>query len=314
MASNAGQQGSTEGCRGRVSKTDKTRRSWSKREEEILLASLKEIVAQGWKADNGFRGGYLTKLEESIRKEFPDSDIKGMPHINSKISSWKKSYNSLLGMLDVSGVGFNHKGTFMIDCDNDQWELIVKKDKNALNMRFKSWPMLDDWKEIFGKDRANGVQAEDLMEAVHDMYTAENIAQEDRGAYFNSADEEVPTDEAEVSVCQTEKKCNKGGGSKKKRKSPDEFDRLCDVLGEIGRDTGLRLGDLVTRIGYEFDLGQARQTVFEKLGAISGLSTKEKFEVCEMLADKVQRLEIFIGLPEDAKAQYVAYLLESKLN
>ncbi|XP_057777266.1 uncharacterized protein LOC130995830 [Salvia miltiorrhiza] len=143
----------------------------------MLLASLKELVAQGWKADNGFRAGYLLKLEESMRKEFVGTDIKGMPHINSKLSAWKKSYNSLLLALDVSGVGFNAKGTFMLDCDNDQWEMIVKKDSNARLMRFKSWPMFEDWKEVFGKDRANGSNAEDVMEGMHKMYAADSLGE-----------------------------------------------------------------------------------------------------------------------------------------
>lgn len=32
-------------------------------------------------------------------------------------------------------------------------------------MRYKSWPYYDAWQEIFGKDRANGEAAEDLLDA-----------------------------------------------------------------------------------------------------------------------------------------------------
>ncbi|XP_057770359.1 uncharacterized protein LOC130990160 [Salvia miltiorrhiza] len=146
--------GSNEIAKGKGCKTDKTRRSWSTKEEEILLASLKELVVLGWKADNGFKAGYLHKLEEAMRKEFPDTDIKGMPHINSKLGAWKRNYNSLCLILDKTGVGFNSKGTFMIDCNNEQWEQIVVVDKNAGTMCFKSWPMFEGWQEVFGKDRA----------------------------------------------------------------------------------------------------------------------------------------------------------------
>ena len=105
---------------GRPLKTDKTRRSWSTREEEVLLAALKDFVANGWKSDNGFRAGYLNKLEEAMRKEFPTTDLKGMPHINSKTTTWKKSYYSLHEMLKRSGVSFNTNGTHMIDCNDEK--------------------------------------------------------------------------------------------------------------------------------------------------------------------------------------------------
>lgn len=98
---------------------------WVVREEEILVSSLLELVARGWKSDNGFRAGYLQKIEDDIRKEFPNTDIKGTPHIVSKISAWKKNYNSLRGILSRSGVGFNLNNDYKIDIDDDQWAQVV---------------------------------------------------------------------------------------------------------------------------------------------------------------------------------------------
>ncbi|XP_057803585.1 uncharacterized protein LOC131018911 [Salvia miltiorrhiza] len=150
-------------------KPDKTRRSWSMREDEALLAALKELVVQGWRSDNGFRAGYLAKLEESVENMFPGTDLKGIPHIHLKISTWKKNYNSLLFILGKTGVGFNVDGKYMIDCDSIQWAEIMQGDPNARNMRTKSWPYLEDWKEIFRNDRATGLAAEDVADAVNDM-------------------------------------------------------------------------------------------------------------------------------------------------
>lgn len=110
----------------RMKKTDRNRRSWTDREEAVLIASLRELIAQGFKSDNGFRAGYLTKLEEALKKEFPSTDLKGNPHINSKLCAWKKNYYSLTGILSRSGVGFNVRGTHTIDIEDDQWEQIVK--------------------------------------------------------------------------------------------------------------------------------------------------------------------------------------------
>lgn len=60
-----GSVGMNSSPRQKFRKGDRTRRMWTPREEEILAETLLELVARGWKADNGFRAGYLTKIEDS---------------------------------------------------------------------------------------------------------------------------------------------------------------------------------------------------------------------------------------------------------
>ena len=76
-------------------RADRTRQCWADREEGYLLATLKELVSLRWKADNGFRGGYPSKLEEALRREFPTCGLRANPHIQSKIHTWKKSYGAV---------------------------------------------------------------------------------------------------------------------------------------------------------------------------------------------------------------------------
>lgn len=111
---------------GRSHRPEKTRRSWTNREEEVLLAALKELVATGWKSDNGFRPGYVKKLEEAMKKEFPRTDLKGVPHITSRLTIWKKNYASIVTMLSRSGIGFNVHGDNKIDADDEQWEHAIR--------------------------------------------------------------------------------------------------------------------------------------------------------------------------------------------
>ncbi|KAG6423502.1 hypothetical protein SASPL_113899 [Salvia splendens] len=122
---------------------------WTAKEEDILVATLLELTATGWKSNNGFRAGYLSKIEDSLRAEFPNTDLKGNQHINSKMQAWKKSYGSLRLILSRSGVGFNNHGDYKIDCSDDQWDQIVH----------------ETWKSIFCKDRASGGGAEQLQTA-----------------------------------------------------------------------------------------------------------------------------------------------------
>lgn len=53
---------------GRGSKCEKTRRSWSVREEEALIEALKAGIDKGLKSENGFRCGYLSVLETKLNK------------------------------------------------------------------------------------------------------------------------------------------------------------------------------------------------------------------------------------------------------
>ncbi|KAG6412240.1 hypothetical protein SASPL_124912 [Salvia splendens] len=130
--SSQGTQVSGQGIEGRYKKCDRPRRGcWTDREDVALIAGLKELVAICWKSDNGFRSGYQKKLELWMKKEFPSTDLKGNPRISSKISAWKKSYYSLSQILERSSVGFNENGKFKIDCDDDQWDQIVRVEQNV---------------------------------------------------------------------------------------------------------------------------------------------------------------------------------------
>ncbi|KAG6401513.1 hypothetical protein SASPL_138371 [Salvia splendens] len=67
-----------------------------------------------------------------------------------------------------------------------------------------------------------------------------------------------------------------------------------------------------SRIGYDFDLGQARQAVFDKLGDVEGITIAQKYRLCNIRGDKTQRLEVFIGMLRPAKLGYLLSLLEEE--
>ncbi|KAL6503131.1 hypothetical protein OROHE_023760 [Orobanche hederae] len=137
------------------------------------------------------------KLEEALKKSFPRTNLKGNPHINSKPCAWKKSYYSLSTILNRSGVGFNSRGNYQIECENEAWDQIVKLDPNTRLMRYKSWPYYDSWQEIFGKDRANGEAAEDIPDAYHAMSNDEMYLAGGRSANFEFNLDDIPDKEGE---------------------------------------------------------------------------------------------------------------------
>ena len=70
---------------------------------------------------------------------------------------------------------------------------------------------------------------------------------------------------------------------------------------------------MANRIGHEFDLTKARKEVFDLVGVVPGLAIRQQFLVCGYILDKVERLDFFMGLREDAKKEYVLMVLEEVL-
>ncbi|KAL8462138.1 hypothetical protein ACS0TY_033283 [Phlomoides rotata] len=127
-------------------------------EEKVLINALKDLVNKGWKSDNGFRAGYLTKCEDALKEDFAKTDLQATPHITSKMTAWKKSYSSLVTAHTTTGVGFNTT-TSQLECTDDEWDSVVKKSSNERHVI-----QIMTWIDIFGLDRATGSIADDMVE------------------------------------------------------------------------------------------------------------------------------------------------------
>ncbi|KAG6407790.1 hypothetical protein SASPL_130788 [Salvia splendens] len=245
--------------KGRVTrkmKIDRTRRSWSPREEEVLLSNMKGLVVIGWKADNGFRGGYLSYYGGA--------------------------------------------------------------DKEARNMRFKSWPMWDAWKEIFGKDRAVGTTAADLSEMSKEVYSTgipflENGDSEyvaSTGAPSGANPQNTKSSPQGLDQTASDNDTQSFQKKNKKRKVVDRSDILLEMLAKSNEDINSRLDKLTNRIGYEFDVSKARKEVFSILGDIQGLTLGQQLDAAGIILEKVQRLDLFMSLPDAFCHTCVVRMLE----
>ncbi|KAH0636692.1 hypothetical protein KY289_036607 [Solanum tuberosum] len=148
MASSTAATSNTSRKRVRKS-TPSSRRVWTPEEELTLVDGLKELCVNGWRGDNGtFRHGYLMELEHYMNARHPNCGLKSLPHVDSKIRAWKKSYATILLLKNRSGLGFQYSdGSILVD-DPKAWDDLIK---------------------IFGKDRATGEFAEgpeDVVETI----------------------------------------------------------------------------------------------------------------------------------------------------
>ncbi|PWA81418.1 myb/SANT-like domain, Harbinger transposase-derived nuclease domain protein [Artemisia annua] len=112
----------------------RTYNGWSLKEETKLVEDLVTMVNSGlYKADNGFKSGYLQYLEKNFKQTFPDSD-KSAKNIESKVKTLKKDWQTVYNMINgsnTSGFGWDENNK-LLTSSNDVWNdyINVKNNKD----------------------------------------------------------------------------------------------------------------------------------------------------------------------------------------
>ena len=66
---------------------------WTPKEDNNLVECLLEVLGDvKWKADNGFKPGFIVKLEELMEKKLSGCGIKESPHIESRYKILGRKY------------------------------------------------------------------------------------------------------------------------------------------------------------------------------------------------------------------------------
>ncbi|KAL8529302.1 hypothetical protein ACS0TY_006647 [Phlomoides rotata] len=157
-----------------------------------------------------------------------------------------------------------------------------------------------EWVDIFGKDRATGEAAEDVREMA-------NVA---HGTPVNCSNFNEETEANSTAVNKDEAPPSMETGKKQKSHMDSDDIQMAALVKKLCHTTGDRLEMVARRICYDHNLGIARKQLFGILGKIEGLSIRDKLDVAEILGAKVELMEIFIGLTDDARALYVMRILD----
>nr|GMD48669.1 Myb_DNA-bind_3 domain-containing protein [Ipomoea batatas] len=84
-----------------------TKRQWTKQEDAALVNCFVEIANDPTlKGENGFKTGYLLRLEKMLHLRFSGTNIKATPHIKSRYKLLKKHFLAIQDMLN-KGSGFS---------------------------------------------------------------------------------------------------------------------------------------------------------------------------------------------------------------
>ena len=150
-------------------------------------------------------------------------------------------------------------------------------------MRTKPWPLWETWKSIFGKDRASGGGAEQVDAAAEqvraNLQGSSEVNENDYHPIFEDEEtnnvvpmsQQVMNESNSSGNNDTQTSTNKSGSSKKRNhEGPDAA--LMEFLANLHFETNSCLEVISARIGYEFDLGKARQDIFDKFGTVEGLT------------------------------------------
>ncbi|KAG6385815.1 hypothetical protein SASPL_154696 [Salvia splendens] len=219
-----------------VVKPERTRRSWSER----------DIIAGGWKVDNGFRPGHSKMIYNMLKREIPNTELRVSHHINSKIATWKRDYHSLALLRRLEGD--------------------LRKDRAAGGRAEK----VSDADDVLHGPHASIVdESQPTMSPYHldDFFTEEQINEglnyDGQGfdAVVDSETKSIPSPPAPKKALH-------------KRKVEEVMESMLDAMTKMNENTSDRLNALFMRIGYDFDLSAKRVEVAKMLDGIPEITKK----------------------------------------
>ncbi|KAG8370403.1 hypothetical protein BUALT_Bualt14G0113300 [Buddleja alternifolia] len=152
-------------------------------------------------------------------------------------------------------------------------------DRNARNMRYKTWPFYKDWVEIFGKDRATAVKIMKTLVTMSPFLAMLNLMRSIACQFLMLM----------VLVVARALK-------KEREKNIDENDdRFIDLISSFCDKTDQRLDDISRRIGFEHDASSSRKAVFEAFRDLgSTLDREDMILVSHLIVNNTKNMAFIL--------------------
>ncbi|KAL8476437.1 hypothetical protein ACS0TY_028925 [Phlomoides rotata] len=186
-------------------------------------------------------------------------------------------------------------------------------DPNARLMRSKSWPLYDDWCEIFGNYRATCEASVSHLRATTPpplFSTGMNVDSASNRVGDETQDEsQSPSGYAQIGESTDTGKTNSGH----KRKSPLQPDPMVCVVQNFCDNASNRLGDIAQRIGHDQDLSAARKMIYSSISKMSMLTLHEKLRATALIGRNAEDIDVFFSLPDSDRVEWVNMLLNGEI-
>ncbi|KAL9242104.1 hypothetical protein vseg_016139 [Gypsophila vaccaria] len=143
MDESTGSGGASGGGRG------KNKRFWTKEEDNALVMALSDLNADPhWKCENGFRNGYMVRLEEIISKIVPGCGLKALPHIDSRLKTLVTKFRAIVQMLGTSGFKWDDERQ-MISVERSVYDEYCKAHPNCKKLYGHVFPHFNALLEVY---------------------------------------------------------------------------------------------------------------------------------------------------------------------
>ncbi|KAL2926003.1 DLA class II histocompatibility antigen DR-1 beta chain [Bienertia sinuspersici] len=295
-------EGTSSGGRGR------NKRPWIAEEDKALINALHELSTDPhWKCENGFRNGYMNRLEELIGKAIPGCGLKSSPHIDSRLKTLVGKFRAITQMLASSGFKWDDERN-MISMDRSVYDEYCKSSKlqKVICYPFSSLACHegDIWK---------GLCHWETTETFQDVVgTLENPKQEkDVQVDVDSSDNEDAESAPSLKKVKAEKKCKNKEPRKVATKSTNS-ELAC--LQDFMKDMNIHLSTMANiwsrAVDREQDMADKSSQYLNDL-QLEYISFNEAFEVANILIAQPNKLNIFFNCPTPLKPKYVKSLLGS---
>ncbi|WCJ24731.1 Carbonic anhydrase [Euphorbia peplus] len=232
----------------------KNKRFWTMEEDNILVVALFDLSADPYrKCDNGFRNGYMNRLEEVIGKAIHVCGLKASPHIDSRTKTLVAKFRAIVQMLNTSGFKWDDD-KHMISVERNVYDEYCKIHPNCKNLYGRAFPYLNTLMEIYGKDYATGKSAEGFVDAIGNM---EKTVIPNQVMLDSSDDEDINASDAESAPPSKKMKrdnnSKQNGGKKKGNANNSELASLQVFM----KDMNVRLSTMANGKLNSFRSGSA---------------------------------------------------------
>ncbi|XP_068311119.1 uncharacterized protein [Pyrus communis] len=229
----------------------------------------------------------MAQFETAINLKCPNSNIKAVPHIESKMRRWKKYYAIVYDMVNKTSFAWNDVRKCIEVDSTEVWQSYVKVNKEAEGWLGKSFLLYDRLNVIFGKDRATGIGATTPTEMMNEP---EHINEDE--------------DEAKTSSPSVARRSSSSSTRKRKRATNDNdlavafkemLSESVDMLGEV----------LLVAFGKGVD---PKLEIVSELSKMD-LSIEDQIKALNILFEKPLNERTFSSLYGAMKKDFVLMLL-----
>ncbi|KAM6546895.1 hypothetical protein CsatB_027631 [Cannabis sativa] len=278
----------------------KNKHYWTPTQDSVLIECLLELSQNStWRADSGFKNGYLQQMEIMLEEKLSGSKLKVSPHIESRIKNLKGKYSCLQELLSLSGFSWDNEHSILL-CEKSAFDEYVKKRKDATTGT--NTGNADDDEEEIRQNDATGVEfgVDDNIDGGED--------DEEINEYDGVSHTQQPTNMRRRSTESTTS--NQQRGKNKKTKVMDEISTNVGALADSISNIVPKFQGLIDAISNK-DVVEMQTNLFTEINKINGLTPMQCIQATNIFVKEPPLMRVFYAISDEMKLLYILNILQN---